>query len=83
MPLLVPKADQMHLEEPELQLVGSLELYRFHQQKFDEEVERRIQVFSNLFARDVLPVYFQMSSQQAQVSISLTPNNYFLYRLNH
>jgi len=37
--------------------VGSLELYRFHQQTFDEELETRMESFVRLFSADVMPLY--------------------------
>ena len=67
-PLLVPfhttlaeDAAQTYMNEvPEFKLVGSLELYKFHYQPFDEEMERRIGVFAKVLANDVLPVYFSL-----------------------
>ena len=67
-PLLVPfhttmgENDNMTYvnEVPEFKLVGSLELYKFHYQPFDEEMERRIGVFAKVLANDVLPVYFSL-----------------------
>ena len=47
-------------EVPEFRMVGSLELYKFHYQPFDEEMERRIGVFAKVLANDVLPVYFSL-----------------------
>ena len=43
---------------PEFKVAGSLELYRFHYQPFDEETERRMGMFANTMANEVIPVYF-------------------------
>lgn len=40
--------------------LGSIELYRFHQQAFDEDVEKRMHVFARVFTRDLLPVYYRL-----------------------
>ena len=70
MPLIIPVLDDCPVDEsPQKLLVGSLELYRFHNQQFDEDMEQRLQIFSSLFARDVLPLYFQMRNTQHQVSV--------------
>ena len=52
----------------EFTLIGSLELYKYHYQPFDEELERRIGCFGKTFANDLLPVYFQLRETQLQVS---------------
>ena len=67
-PLLVPfqtttgeSVDMTHMGEiPEFKIAGSLELYKFHYQPFDEEMERRIGVFAKVLANDILPVYFSL-----------------------
>ena len=67
-PLLVPfqtttgeSVDVTHMGEiPEFKIAGSLELYKFHYQPFDEEMERRIGVFAKVLANDILPVYFSL-----------------------
>jgi len=76
LPLLVPFRPSGGLEEedsafyntgvraPEFRLIGSLELFKYHFQPFDEELERRIGVFAKIFANDVLPVYFSMRQTQ-------------------
>jgi hypothetical protein len=71
LPLLVPSrpgfdeaenslGDQIDYcdDVPKYKLVGSLELYRFHYQPFDEETERRLNVFTTTLCNEVLPVYF-------------------------
>lgn len=91
MPLLVPFKPTGGIEEedaafyntgvrvPEFKLIGSLELYKYHFQPFDEELERRIGVFAKIFANDVLPIYFSLRQTQLQVSLSCaTANNPFL-----
>ena len=45
-------------DAPEFKLAGSLELYKFHYQPFDEEMERRVGTFASVLANDILPVYF-------------------------
>lgn len=49
-----------NVRAPEFKLVGSLELYKYHFQPFDEELERRIGIFAKIFANDVLPIYFSL-----------------------
>ena len=71
-PLLVPfhtttgeSVDMTHVGEvPEFKIAGSLELYKFHYQPFDEEMERRIGVFAKVLANDILPVYFSLRQTQ-------------------
>ena len=71
LPLLVPyrpgyeQAEQSVAEQidycddvPRYKVVGSLELYRFHYQPFDEDCERRMSLFSSIMANEVLPIYF-------------------------
>lgn len=53
---------------PQFRMVGSLELYRFHYQPFDEEAERRLSVFTSTLCNELLPVYFQLRQTQVQVS---------------
>ena len=65
-PLLVPfysefDDDYQDVDRvPQMKLIGSLELYRFHFQPFDEELERRICTFAKILANDVFPVYFSL-----------------------
>ena len=78
-PLLMPKALHSHNEsnssmkyetETNMKLVGSLELYKYHFQPFDEELEKRISIFAKIFAHDVLPAFFSLRQTQLQVSQS-------------
>ena len=54
--------------QDQMKLVGSLELYKYHFQPFDEELEHRIGVFAKVFANDVLSIYFSLRKTQLQVS---------------
>ena len=40
--------------------LGSIELFRFQQQAFDDDVEKRMLVFARVFTRDLLPVYYRL-----------------------
>jgi hypothetical protein len=40
--------------------LGSIELYRFHEQAFDEDVEKRVHVFAKLFSLEIMPVYYRL-----------------------
>lgn len=52
---------------PQFKVVGSLELYRFHYQPFDEDSERRIGQFATILSNEILPVYFQLRQTQVQI----------------